>query len=45
MFSHAIHNNPMRAKFVQTPEDYLYSSVHNYAGLINYLEVDGLSLP
>lgn len=28
-----IHNNPVRAKIVQHPEEYLYSSARNYAGL------------
>jgi REP element-mobilizing transposase RayT len=40
-----IHNNPVRSKIVQDPEDYLYSSARNYAGLSNYLDVDVLSLP
>ena len=26
-----IHNNPVRAKWVESPEDYLYSSARNYA--------------
>jgi hypothetical protein len=28
-----IHNNPVRANIVQHPEEYLYSSARNYAGL------------
>ncbi|WP_016775607.1 REP-associated tyrosine transposase [Anaerophaga thermohalophila] len=40
-----IHNNPVRSRIVQNPEDYLYSSARNYAGLSNYLDVDILSLP
>jgi hypothetical protein len=28
-----IHANPVRSKIVQNPEDYLYSSARNYAGL------------
>ncbi|MDX2414868.1 MAG: transposase [Bacteroidales bacterium] len=34
-----IHNNPVRAMIVQHPEDYLFSSARNYAGLDNYLDV------
>ena len=34
-----IHNNPVRAGIVVNPEDYLYSSARNYAGLDNLLEV------
>ncbi len=26
------HNNPVRSRIVQNPEDYLYSSARNYAG-------------
>jgi REP element-mobilizing transposase RayT len=40
-----IHHNPVRALLVQNPEDYLYSSARNYAGLSNVLEVELLSLP
>jgi REP element-mobilizing transposase RayT len=40
-----IHNNPVRALLVQNPEDYLYSSARNYAGLSSMLEVELLSLP
>jgi putative transposase len=28
-----IHNNPVQAGIVMSPEDYLYSSAVNYAGL------------
>jgi len=28
-----IHNNPVKAGFVYSPEDYVYSSASNYAGL------------
>jgi hypothetical protein len=28
-----IHNNPVRNKIVESPEDYLHSSAKNYAGL------------
>jgi hypothetical protein len=38
-----IHNNPVRSGIVAKPEDYLYSSARNYAGLesvIDVIEVD-----
>ena len=38
-----IHNNPVRSGIVVNPEDYLYSSARNYAGLesvIDVIEVD-----
>jgi len=35
-----IHNNPVRAKIVQFPEEYLYSSARNYAGLDSLLQVE-----
>ena len=34
-----IHNNPVRAGIVEHPEDYLYSSARNYAGLSGFLDV------
>ena len=34
-----IHNNPVRAGIVVKPEDYLYSSARNYAGLDSPLDV------
>jgi REP element-mobilizing transposase RayT len=34
-----IHNNPVRAGIVAKPEDYLYSSARNYAGLEYIIEV------
>jgi len=34
-----IHNNPVRAGIVEKPEDYLYSSARNYAGLDNLIEI------
>jgi len=40
-----IHQNPVRALVVQNPEDYLYSSARNYAGLSAMLEVELFSLP
>ncbi|TKK71659.1 transposase [Ilyomonas limi] len=35
-----IHNNPVRTGIVEKPEDYLYSSARNYAGLKSVLEID-----
>ena len=40
-----IHNNPVRAEIVEKPEDYLFSSASDYAGLKGILEVEILSLP
>ena len=40
-----IHNNPVRAKIVQNPEDYLYSSARNYASLSSVLDIEVLVLP
>jgi REP element-mobilizing transposase RayT len=34
-----IHNNPVIELIVELPEDYLFSSARNYAGLKNYLEI------
>ena len=34
-----IHNNPVRAGIVLNPEDYLYSSARNYAGLDGLVDV------
>jgi len=34
-----IHNNPVEDLMVEKPEDYLFSSARNYAGLDNYLDV------
>jgi len=34
-----IHENPVKAGFVEKPEDYLYSSARNYADLDNLLDV------
>jgi len=34
-----IHENPVRAGIVEKPEDYLYSSARNYAGLNGLIEV------
>jgi putative transposase len=35
-----IHNNPVEEGIVQNPEDYLYSSARNYAGLEALIEID-----
>ncbi len=35
-----IHLNPVRAGLVEKPEEYLYSSARNYAGLPGLIEVD-----
>ncbi len=35
-----IHNNPVKAGWVEKPEDYLYSSARNYADLEGLIEVD-----
>lgn len=34
-----IHQNPVRAGIVEKPEDYIYSSARNYAGLNSVIEV------
>ncbi|WP_299332892.1 transposase [uncultured Psychroserpens sp.] len=34
-----IHNNPVKERIVEKPEDYLYSSARNYAGLDSELDV------
>jgi REP element-mobilizing transposase RayT len=39
-----IHNNPVRAKIVQHPEDYIYSSARNYATLSAVLDIEVLAL-
>lgn len=35
-----IHQNPVRAGWVERPEDWLYSSMRNYAGLESLIEID-----
>ncbi|MDO8998403.1 MAG: transposase [Bacteroidota bacterium] len=35
-----IHNNPVKDRIVEKPEDYLFSSARNYAGLDSLLEID-----
>jgi len=37
-----IHNNPVRAGWVEEPHEYLYSSAKNYAGMEGIMEVDFL---
>ena len=34
-----IHNNPVKDLIVERPEDYVFSSARNYAGLSSYLEI------
>jgi len=34
-----IHYNPVKEQIVDRPEDYLFSSARNYAGLPNYLDI------
>ena len=34
-----IHNNPVKQEIVERPEDYIYSSARNYAGLKGLLDV------
>ncbi|MDR2885812.1 MAG: transposase, partial [Rikenellaceae bacterium] len=34
-----IHNNPVRARLVELPEEYLYSSARNYAGRESLLDI------
>lgn len=35
-----IHNNPVRAGFVERPEDYIYSSAKDYMGMKGLLDLD-----
>ena len=35
-----VHQNPVRNGIVQNPEDYLYSSAMDYAGMPGYLEIE-----
>ena len=37
---HYIHYNPVHAGLVESPEEYVYSSAKNYAGLPAILEID-----
>lgn len=41
---HYIHDNPVKARIVENPEDYLFSSARNYAGLGGELDVMRLDL-
>jgi len=41
----ALASNPVKAGIVENPEEYLYSSAGNYAGLDNLLLIEMLSLP
>jgi REP element-mobilizing transposase RayT len=34
-----IHNNPVKELIVERPEDYIFSSARNYAGLDNYIDI------
>jgi hypothetical protein len=34
-----IHQNPIEAEIVDEPEEYVYSSAHNYAGVRGLLKV------
>jgi len=40
-----IHNNPVKARIVEYPEHYLWSSARNYAGLESVLDIVELSRP
>ncbi|HLO58481.1 MAG TPA: transposase [Bacteroidales bacterium] len=40
-----LHNNPVRAGWVDKPEDYIYSSARYYAGLDCLLNISHLGLP
>lgn len=35
-----IHFNPVRAGWVEKPEDWLYSSARNYSGLNSLMDID-----
>lgn len=34
-----IHNNPVKAGFVENPEDYIYSSARDYAGIKGLIDI------
>jgi len=34
-----VHQNPVKELIVEKPEDYLFSSARNYAGLDSYLDI------
>jgi len=35
-----IHNNPVKSGFVEKPEDYVYSSARDYAGIKGLIEIE-----
>ena len=35
-----IHNNPVKAGFVENPEDYIYSSARDYAGIEGLIDIE-----
>ena len=35
-----IHNNPVKAGFVESPEDYLYSSARDYCGIKGLMDIE-----
>ena len=39
-----IHSNPVKAGLVVNPEDYLYSSARNYAGLTSVIDIEMLTM-
>ena len=39
-----IHDNPVKAGFVAEPQDYLYSSARDYAGMKGLLDIEVLSM-
>jgi hypothetical protein len=43
MFACTARNNPVKAGIVRNPEDFIYSSASNYAGLEYMLEVEILT--
>jgi len=39
-----IHSNPVKAGLVVNPDDYLYTSARNYAGLTSVIDIEMLTL-
>ena len=39
-----IHNNPVKAGFVDKPEDYRYSSARDYAGTKGLIDIEKIEL-
>ena len=39
-----IHNNPVKAGFVDKPEDYLYSSARDYVGIKGLIDIELIEL-